>query len=45
MPKRIRLNSISNLDVAPTIAAQLGFEMKTAKGHAIEQIVKANVDH
>jgi predicted AlkP superfamily pyrophosphatase or phosphodiesterase len=39
IPRGIRLNSISNLDVAPTIAALLGFEMKHAKGHAIEQIV------
>ena len=40
IPKGIRLGNISNLDVAPTIAALLGIEMKGAKGHAIEQIVK-----
>jgi len=40
IPKGIRLGKISNLDVAPTIAALLGIEMKGAKGHAIEQIVK-----
>jgi predicted AlkP superfamily pyrophosphatase or phosphodiesterase len=40
IPRGIRLNSISNLDVAPTIAALLGLEMKQARGHAIEQIVK-----
>ena len=45
VPKGIRLNSISNLDVAPTIAALLGLELKTAKGHVIEQIVKADVGH
>jgi len=40
IPKGIRLPSISNLDVAPTIAALLGLEMKQAKGHAIREIVK-----
>ena len=45
IPKGIHLGSISNLDVAPTIAALLGLEMKQAKGHAIEQIVKHNVGH
>lgn len=40
IPKGIQLGYISNLDVAPTIAALLGIEMKGAKGHAIEQIVK-----
>jgi predicted AlkP superfamily pyrophosphatase or phosphodiesterase len=40
IPKGLRLNSISNLDVAPTIAALLGLEMKQAKGHAIPQIAK-----
>ncbi|MBZ5667492.1 MAG: ectonucleotide pyrophosphatase/phosphodiesterase [Acidobacteriia bacterium] len=40
IPKGIHLNSISNLDVAPTLAALLGLEMKLAKGHPIEQIVK-----
>lgn len=40
IPKGIQLGNISNLDVAPTVAALLGIEMKGAKGHAIEQIVK-----
>ncbi|MBI3477409.1 MAG: alkaline phosphatase family protein [Acidobacteria bacterium] len=40
VPKGHHLGSISNLDVAPTIAALLGLEMKNVKGHAIEQIVK-----
>ncbi|HKF06894.1 MAG TPA: alkaline phosphatase family protein [Candidatus Sulfotelmatobacter sp.] len=39
IPKGIRLGEISNLDVAPTIAALLGIEMKGVKGHPIEQIV------
>jgi predicted AlkP superfamily pyrophosphatase or phosphodiesterase len=43
IPKGIQLGEISNLDVAPTIAALLGFEMKQSKGHAIEQIVKRGV--
>ena len=40
IPKGVRLNSISNLDVAPTIARLLGLEMKHAKGRAIGEIVK-----
>ena len=40
IPKGVRLNSISNLDVAPTIAALLGLEMKQAQGHAIPEIAK-----
>ena len=43
IPKGIQLGNVSNLDVAPTVAALLGFEMKRAKGHAIEQIVKHGV--
>jgi predicted AlkP superfamily pyrophosphatase or phosphodiesterase len=43
IPKGVHLDSISNLDVAPTIAALLGLEMKHAKGQAIEQIVKPGV--
>ena len=42
IPKGVQLGNISNLDVAPTVAALLGIEMKGAKGHAIEQIVKAH---
>jgi len=41
VPKGSHLGSISNLDVAPTIAAILGLEMKQAKGHAIQQIVNS----
>jgi predicted AlkP superfamily pyrophosphatase or phosphodiesterase len=40
IPKGVRLNSISNLDVAPTVAALLGLEMKQAQGHAIPEIAK-----
>ena len=40
IPKGVRLNSISNLDVAPTIAALLGLEMKQAQGHEIPEIAK-----
>jgi predicted AlkP superfamily pyrophosphatase or phosphodiesterase len=35
-----RLGKISNLDVAPTIAAILGLEMKMTKGHAIQGLLK-----
>jgi predicted AlkP superfamily pyrophosphatase or phosphodiesterase len=38
VPKGVRVDSISNLDVAPTIAALLGLHMKQAKGHALPQI-------
>ena len=41
--KGIQLGEISNLDVAPTVAALLGVEMKRAKGHAIEQIGKRSL--
>ncbi len=40
IPKGVDLGNISNVDVAPTIAALLGLEMKQAKGHAILEIVK-----
>jgi len=43
VPKGIQLGDISNLDVAPTVAALLGIEMKRAKGHAIEQIGKCSL--
>jgi predicted AlkP superfamily pyrophosphatase or phosphodiesterase len=39
IPKGIHLNAISNLDVAPTIAALLGLEMKQTRGHAVQEIV------
>ena len=45
IPRGIHLNGVSNLDVAPTIAALLGLEMKSAKGHAIEPIVKRSAGH
>lgn len=44
IPSGIHLDSISNLDVAPTIAVLLGLEMKQVKGHAIQQIVNLNAD-
>lgn len=34
----VRLDTISNLDVAPTLAALLGLELKSAKGRAIAAI-------
>jgi predicted AlkP superfamily pyrophosphatase or phosphodiesterase len=40
IPRGIQLGSISNVDVAPTVAALLGIKMNAVKGHAIEQIVK-----
>jgi predicted AlkP superfamily pyrophosphatase or phosphodiesterase len=39
IPKGVRLAKISNLDVAPTIAALLGVEMKHITGHVISEIV------
>jgi predicted AlkP superfamily pyrophosphatase or phosphodiesterase len=41
IPKGVRLGSISNLDVAPTIAALLGLEMTHVGGHPIREIVNA----
>jgi predicted AlkP superfamily pyrophosphatase or phosphodiesterase len=41
IPKGVQLGTISNLDVAPTVAALLGIEMRHPKGHAIEEIVKS----
>ena len=43
IPRGVHLGSISNLDVAPTIAGLLGLEMKNVKGHAIQQIVNREV--
>jgi predicted AlkP superfamily pyrophosphatase or phosphodiesterase len=40
IPQGVRISTISNLDVAPTIAALLGLEIKQAKGHAIREIVR-----
>jgi predicted AlkP superfamily pyrophosphatase or phosphodiesterase len=42
IPRGIQLGDISNLDVAPTVAALLGFEMKGLKGHAIKQILRGD---
>ena len=42
IPKGVRLDSISNLDVAPTIAELLGLEMKQVTGHPIQEIVNPN---
>jgi len=42
IPKGVRLGNISNLDVAPTIAALLGVDMKHVSGHAIREIVDAS---
>jgi len=39
IPKGVRIDSISNLDVAPTIAALLGVRMDHVSGHAIREIV------
>jgi predicted AlkP superfamily pyrophosphatase or phosphodiesterase len=38
VPKGVQLGEVSNLDIAPTIAALLGIEIKGAKGRAIPQI-------
>ena len=40
IPRGVQLGQISNLDVAPTIAALLGIKMRRTQGHAIEQIGK-----
>ncbi|HEX4486720.1 MAG TPA: ectonucleotide pyrophosphatase/phosphodiesterase [Terriglobales bacterium] len=45
IPKGVHIDAILNLDVAPTIAALLGLEMKDVKGHAIPQIVEFNSHH
>jgi predicted AlkP superfamily pyrophosphatase or phosphodiesterase len=39
--KGVRLPQISNVDVAPTIAALLGLDMKNASGHTIREILEA----
>jgi predicted AlkP superfamily pyrophosphatase or phosphodiesterase len=39
IPRGVRLGNISNLDVAPTIAALLGLQMKGMDGHAIPALV------
>jgi predicted AlkP superfamily pyrophosphatase or phosphodiesterase len=40
VPKGVHLDSITNRDVAPTIAKLLGLELKGAQGHAIPEIGK-----
>jgi hypothetical protein len=40
--KGVRLGNSSNLDVAPTIAALLGVDIKHVSGHAIREIVDAS---
>lgn len=39
--KGVRLTQVSNVDVAPTIAALLGLDMKSASGHPIREILEA----
>jgi hypothetical protein len=36
---------VSNVDVAPTIAALLGLDMKSASGHTIREILEAPGAH
>lgn len=43
--KGVRLTQVSNVDVAPTIAALLGLEMKSASGHPIREILEARGAH
>ena len=45
IPKRVQLGNITNLDVAPTIAAILGLEMKHVEGHVIQQLVQGTAGH
>jgi predicted AlkP superfamily pyrophosphatase or phosphodiesterase len=45
IPRGIQLRDISNVDVAPTVAALLGIKMSAVKGHAIEQIVKCSAGY
>ena len=42
VPRGVRLNGISNLDVAPTIGKLLGITLPSAKGRAIEQIGRSS---
>lgn len=41
MKRGVRIPQVFNVDVAPTIAALLGLDMKDANGHAILQILEA----
>jgi arylsulfatase A-like enzyme len=45
VPSGVRIDSILNLDVAPTVAALLGLDMKNVKGRGIAQIVDYNHRH
>ena len=45
VPKGVQLGNITNLDVAPTIAAMLGLEMKQVSGHAILQLIQGSEGH
>jgi predicted AlkP superfamily pyrophosphatase or phosphodiesterase len=45
IPPGVHLDSISNLDVAPTIAALLGLEMKQTQGHALPVVIKRPFAH
>src|SRR5581483_6961418 len=45
VPKGARLGTVSNLDVAPTVAALLGLTMTETKGKPIEQIVNHTIAH
>jgi len=44
IPRGVQLGQISNLDVAPTVAALLGIKMTRTQGHAVEQIRKRMSD-
>jgi predicted AlkP superfamily pyrophosphatase or phosphodiesterase len=39
--KGVRLSQVSNVDIAPTIAALLGLDMNSASGHTIREILEA----
>ena len=39
--KGVRLTQVSNVDIAPTIAALLGLDLKNASGHTIREILEA----
>jgi len=43
--KGVRLPQVSSVDVAPTIAALLGLDMKSASGHTIREILEAPGAH
>jgi predicted AlkP superfamily pyrophosphatase or phosphodiesterase len=45
IPKGVQLGNITNFDVAPTIAAILGLEMKHVEGHVIQQLVQGTAGH